>query len=336
MDADAIVIGAGQNGLVAANALADAGWSVLVLEGQAEPGRRRAQHGADAARLRARRLRRLLPAHGGLAGLPHLALEQEGLEWRHGPLVLAHPTPDGRAASSRATSTRPSPTSRPTTAATARLARAARALGARRPHALEAFLGPMPPIGPGLRLAARLGPRGVVDFGRFAALPVRRLVEERFAGAGASNLYAGNALHADLAPEALPSGMFGWVLVQLGHDVGFPFPRGGAQQVTQALLPAPRGARRPPAGRTPSSACSCAAGARSRCARGGDELAARRAILADVDAPRLLLELVGAEHLPARVLDGLRRSSTTTRRSRSTGRSTARSRGRRPTPAAPP
>ena len=35
---DAIVIGAGPNGLVAANHLADAGWSVLVLEAQDEVG----------------------------------------------------------------------------------------------------------------------------------------------------------------------------------------------------------------------------------------------------------------------------------------------------------
>ena len=36
--ADAIVIGAGHHGLVAASMLADAGWDVLVLEAQPEPG----------------------------------------------------------------------------------------------------------------------------------------------------------------------------------------------------------------------------------------------------------------------------------------------------------
>ena len=33
---DAVVIGAGPNGLVAANVLADAGWDVLVLEAQSD------------------------------------------------------------------------------------------------------------------------------------------------------------------------------------------------------------------------------------------------------------------------------------------------------------
>ncbi|WP_181783227.1 FAD-dependent oxidoreductase, partial [Pseudonocardia pini] len=35
---DAVVVGAGHNGLVAANLLADAGWSVLVCEATDSPG----------------------------------------------------------------------------------------------------------------------------------------------------------------------------------------------------------------------------------------------------------------------------------------------------------
>src|SRR3954452_4446498 len=93
--ADAVVIGAGPNGLVAANILADAGWDVVVLEAEAEPG------GA----IRSGTLERPGAVHDlfsafypmAMASPPMRALdlEQFGLRWRHAPLVLAHPHGDG-------------------------------------------------------------------------------------------------------------------------------------------------------------------------------------------------------------------------------------------------
>ncbi|OIJ65994.1 hypothetical protein WN71_020185 [Streptomyces mangrovisoli] len=74
-------------------------------------------------------------------------------------------------------------------------------------------------------------------------LPVRRLGEEEFRGEGGRLLLAGNALHADLAPEAAGSGGFGWRMSMLGQTHGFPVPAGGSGALSGALArrPARRG-----------------------------------------------------------------------------------------------
>jgi phytoene dehydrogenase-like protein len=68
-------------------------------------------------------------------------------------------------------------------------------------------------------------------------LPVRRLADEHVHGEGARLLLAVSALHADVSPDAPPSGLLGWLLTSLGHDVGFPAPVGGAGELTGALGP---------------------------------------------------------------------------------------------------
>ena len=94
-DADAVVIGAGPNGLVAANELADADWSVIVLEGRPTPG------GAvrSAPLIEAGFVNDLCSAfYPFTVASPvfaRLELERWGLAWRHAPLVLAHPAGDG-------------------------------------------------------------------------------------------------------------------------------------------------------------------------------------------------------------------------------------------------
>lgn len=95
---DAVVIGAGPNGLISANLLADAGWSVEVLETQDEPGGAvRHDRGVDpdfASDL----FSAFYPLAAASPVLAALNLEREGLGWSHAPKVLAHPLQDGHCA----------------------------------------------------------------------------------------------------------------------------------------------------------------------------------------------------------------------------------------------
>jgi len=139
-------------------------------------------------------------------------------------------------------------------------------------------------------------------------VPVRRLVEETFRGAGGQLLLTGAALHADVSPEGAGSGLLGWLMVALGQRFGFPVPEGGAQRLTDALV-----------ARLESKGGRVVCGARvnkvtvdARRATGvvtadGTQIVARRAVLADTDAVALYRQLVGGEHLPSRVVRGLDR-----------------------------
>lgn len=95
---DAVVIGAGPNGLVAANLLADAGWSVEVLEAQQEPGGAvrsdRGVHPDYVSDL----FSAFYPLAAASPVLARLDLAAEGLRWSHAPRVLAHPLRVGRCA----------------------------------------------------------------------------------------------------------------------------------------------------------------------------------------------------------------------------------------------
>src|SRR3954469_15174736 len=93
--ADAVVIGAGPNGLVAANMLADAGWSVRVLEAQDAPGGAVKTAELTEPGFRHDAFSAFYPLAAASPAIRGLGLEAHGLEWCHGPLVLAHPAADG-------------------------------------------------------------------------------------------------------------------------------------------------------------------------------------------------------------------------------------------------
>jgi phytoene dehydrogenase-like protein len=299
-DVDAVVIGAGHNGLVAANVLAEHGWRVLVLEEQDRPGGAVKSGELTEPGFTSDLFSAFYPLATASPALRALELERFGLRWRRAPLACAHPQADGRCAA----------LSLDLDETAASLERFAVGDGERwrsfyatwqqagGPF-MDALLRPFPPVRGSARLAAALGPRGLLRFTRFALLPVRRLAEERFRGEGAAWLLAGNALHADLTPDSAGGGLFAWVLCGLGQQHGFPVPEGGAGRLVDALV-----ARLQACG----GELACGAPVAQVIVRGGravgvrlrdgSEVSAPRGVLATTVAPTLFRSLVGEQHLP--------------------------------------
>src|SRR3954447_26637600 len=95
---DAIIIGAGPNGLVGANVLADAGWTVTVLEAQPQPGGAVRTAEVTAPGFRNDLFSAFYPLTFASPVIRRFHLEDWGLQWRHAPAVVAHPPPGGPAA----------------------------------------------------------------------------------------------------------------------------------------------------------------------------------------------------------------------------------------------
>ena len=221
---DAIIVGAGPNGLAAALTLARAGRSVHVLEANATIG-----GGVRSAPLtRSGFVHDLCSAVHPLAlGSPffrELPLERYGLRWVHPGVPLAHPLDDGTAVVLY------------------------RSVG-RTGHALgddgDAYWDLMRPLvqhgralldevlRPILHLPRH--PLLLAAFGLRAIRSARGLAEAAFEGERARALFAGMAAHAILPLEQPGSAAFGLLLGVLGHAVGWPMPRGGAQRLADAM-----------------------------------------------------------------------------------------------------
>ncbi len=223
---DAIVVGAGPNGLCAAITLAQAGLSVKVLEAEDTVG-----GGARSGAL-------TLPGFNhdlgstvqalGLASpfLKTLPLEQLGAVWCQPDAPLAHPLDDGSAALLE----------RSVDATAQGLGRDARAYRRLMTPLVDAadrlaveLLGPMGP--------ARL-PRHPLLLARFGLSGFRSatgLARARFEGRHAQALFAGMASHSFLSLDRLASAAFGLVLGSFGHSVGWPVVQGGSQKLADAL-----------------------------------------------------------------------------------------------------
>jgi phytoene dehydrogenase-like protein len=300
---DAVVIGSGPNGLVAANLLVDAGWSVLLLEAQPSIG------GA----VRSDRdvhpdyvhdtFSSFYPLSAISPVVRSLRLEEHGLQWAHAPAVVGTPFADGAWGLLH-------PDRERTAAALDGLApgdgeawlRTCEVWDRIGDSLVGALLSPMPPVRHGLGALTRLPKVGGLGFVRSVLTPARTFADELFTGQAAKMLVVGNAGHADIPMDAPGSGLFGWLLCMLGQTVGFPVPVGGAGALSSALEA--RFRSRGGEVRTSTRATQVhVGGGRARAVRTehGDEVRVRRAVLADVSAPALYGGLVDWADLPVKL-----------------------------------
>lgn len=219
----ATIIGSGPNGLAAAIELARAGFATTVFEQ------------ADTIGGGARSMALTLPGflHDLCSAVHPLAavspcfetydLARHGLQWMHSPAELAHPFDDGTAVLLERS-----------------LPGTARQLGEDGP-AWHALFGSLAAAWPGLRhdILAPVGiprhPFAMARFGIHAIRSARGLAESRFRSARARALFAGIAAHSTLPLEAPLGAAIGLVLAVCAHCTGWPFPRGGAQRISDAL-----------------------------------------------------------------------------------------------------
>lgn len=306
---DAVVVGAGPNGLVAANLLADAGWTVLVLEEQPTIGGAVRSDTDVAEGFISDTFSSFYPLAAASPVIARLGLEEYGLRWSHAPSVLGHPQRDGRWA---VLHREPERTAEGLDElhpgdgdAWLELHGQWQRIG---PALVDALLSPFPPVRAGLRMLGRLPSVGGPLFVRTLLEPAKTLAETRFGGEGARLLLAGNASHADIPVAASGSGLMGLLLAMLGQTDGWPVPEGGAGRLAAAL-----------ADRFTSlgGEIRCSAPVRTILlgdgrARGvlladGEQVPVRRAVLADVSAPALYEQLLDPDALPERIRSGMRR-----------------------------
>jgi phytoene dehydrogenase-like protein len=306
--ADAVVIGGGPNGLVAAITLADAGWDVVLLEARDKVGGAVSSVERDGWVMD--EFSACYPLAVASPVMSRLGLEDHGLEWCRSDVVVSH-------------AGRPDDTVGATIFADVNETAAALAEDRRedgpawlemveqwyqlKAPFLDALLTRWPPVEAGSRLARSVGAADTPALARFFLLPATRMAEERFAGQRARTLLLGNAMHADIPPEAPGSGLFGWLMSMLAQDVGYPSPRGGAGQLAAALAARARaaGVEIHTGDRVDAIDLVDGRAALVRTAR-GVTVRARRAVVADTSAPMLYEELLSEHAVSPRLRHGLR------------------------------
>jgi phytoene dehydrogenase-like protein len=220
---DAIVVGAGPNGLAAAIVIARTGRHVMLFEANETVG-----GGCRSAALTLPGFMHdtcsaVQPFAAGSPLFRSLPLAAHGLEWVAPPVMLAHPFSDGRVA-----------------AIYRSIEQTVDALdedGA----AYQNLIGPIVEAWPRLEESV-LGPLrwprypfALARFGLKALQPAATLAHRSFTSARARALLAGIAAHSMLPLETRPTAGVALALTVMAHVAGWVFVRGGSQRLSDAL-----------------------------------------------------------------------------------------------------
>ena len=243
---DAVVVGAGINGLACAVHLAHKGWRVAVFEGAAEPGGAVKSgaytlpgftHDWAAMNLSLFAGSAFFRKHGK-------TLEHHGLAFAPASDCFASVFPDGRwlgvSTDIAATQARLAAISPEDAAAWGRLAKAFPGEAA----TLFALLGsPMSIRALASFMFKTLRARGVagsLDLTRFLLASPRRWLDETFAADETKALLAAWGMHLDFAPDTAGGAVFPYLEGMANQAFGMVIARGGAGMLTEALVRALR------------------------------------------------------------------------------------------------
>jgi phytoene dehydrogenase-like protein len=223
---DAIVVGAGPNGLTAAVLLAQAGIKVTVLEAADTIGGGTRTSELTLPGLLHDHCSAIHPTGVGSPVLQKLKLERHGLVWRQPEIDLAHPLADGGGAAMWRSLAE-------TQAALGIDGRAWQRLFEPLASGFDTLAGEV--FGPLLHVPKH--PLLLTHFGVRALQPAS-WIARRWRTDRARALFAGVAAHA-LQPLQTPTtAAIGLMLISAGHRYGWPVAQGGSRAITDALAAA--------------------------------------------------------------------------------------------------
>ncbi|MCZ7415856.1 MULTISPECIES: phytoene desaturase family protein [unclassified Streptomyces] len=222
---DAVVVGAGPNGLTAAVELARRGHSVEVFEAASAVGGGARTEELTLPGFRHDPCSAVHPMGAGSPAFRDMPLARHGLTWLHPGIALAHPFPDGTAAT-----------------LTDSVGETAMSFGPRDAGAYRRLMAPFVGrwdslAGDFLRVPWDGPPRDPVTLARFGALGLQPVawLTRRFHDEGAKALLSGLAAHVMAPLGTLATAGVALVFALAAHEHGWPIARGGSQSVSDAL-----------------------------------------------------------------------------------------------------